>query len=257
MRVTKQDIFNVKTQLQQEIQQYEKQLQELIVKQGMITKVAELAQSILEYNELERNIGDRTYIFALLSSPPESLRNPLVKSNLFSYIEAAETVSVELVDFLLNDFIQQIKFDIQNGEDDDPGLVQAEYKEYIIPGKIIAERFDEIEPLLEEMNRFCKVLQPNYDANEAQTVLEYGIRKSISADTRMDPTLHLLKEVKLQYLTPEARARLVDEVEEHLAIIRFEVAKDQNIAMDKAITMLEAREMNHGIPDSAPTPPQS
>ncbi len=256
MKVTKEEIYNWKVKLQQDIERYEKQLQQIIRQQESIGKVVELAQSILQYDELQRQIDDRTVLFSLFSEPPESLRHPLVKASFFTYLEAAETVGIELVDFLVNDFLQQIRYDIQNGEDDDVQLIQAEYKEYIIPGKIVAERFDEIEPLLEEMNRFCKIVNPNYNPMEAQAVLEYGIQKSIGADTKLDPTIHLVKEVQLQYLTGEARARLLDAVEERLAVMRYEEAKDQNIAMDKAVTMLEMREAAAGATDSAPAPPK-
>ena len=121
-------------------------------------------------------------------------------------------------------------------------LIEADYKEYIIPGKIIAERFDEIEGLLTEMIRFCKYLDHKYSEERASDVLKYAFRISIDADTRMPPTIKALKEFQFTYLRPTDRAELLDHVEEHLAILRFEQVRKQNIAMEKAVAILQKRE---------------
>ncbi|MFH1426162.1 MAG: hypothetical protein ABIG66_01890 [Candidatus Kerfeldbacteria bacterium] len=242
MMITQEQIFEKKKQLQEEIEQFEAKLTELVAKQATIKKIEDLAQSILEYNDLERQISDRTQLFALLSEPPESLRRPMVKSALFDYFEAAETVSIEMVDFIVSDFLTQIREDVQAGEDTDLDSVEAEYKEYVLPGKIIAERFDEIDPLMDEMVRFCRLVDAGYDEKRANEVLEYAFGKSVLADTKMDPTIKALRELQFTFLTPEARARLLDQVEEHLAVLRYEEVKNQNIAMDKAVAMMEKKE---------------
>lgn len=245
MNINQEQIFQAKQELQQQIEEYDKKLTAERIKQETLTKVEELAKSILDYNELQRQISDRTHLFALLSAPPESLRSPFIKSELFSYFEAAETVGPEFVNFLVDDFLTQIRADIQSQEDDSVDLIQSEYKEYIIPGKIIAEHFNEIDELLAEMNRFCKMLDPNYDEATAAKVLEYAFRISIDADTRMDPTIQALKEMNFQYLTPEDRVSLLDHVAEHLGVLRYEQAKNQNLAMQKAIELLAAKEEKH------------
>ncbi len=242
MRVTKENIFQMKQRLKQEIDQYEQQLTVLNQKLSTFEKIPELADAILDYNTLTGEIEARTHLFQLFTSPPESLRHPLVKAIFFSYIESAETVGVDVVDFLVNDFLQQIRLDIQNGEDDDVDLIQSEYKEYIIPGKIIAEQFNEIEDLLDEMNRFCKVIHPKYNTMQAREVLVYAVTRSIASDTRMEPTIHYVREVPSQYLTSEDRVTLLDTIEEHLAILRFEKTKQQNVAMDTAVEMLAQRQ---------------
>jgi len=43
-------------------------------------------------------------------------------------------------------------------------------------------------------------------------------------------------------LRPTDRAELLDHVEEHLAILRFEQVRKQNIAMEKAVAILQKRE---------------
>lgn len=246
MNVTKEQIFEVKQRLQQEIQQFEGQLKELIVKQAQIKKIDVLAQSILQYEDLQNHISDRAHLFALFSSPPESLRRPMVKSQLFSYVEAAETIGVDMVNFLIDDFLHQIRLDIQAGEDDEVDLIHAEFKEYIIPGKIIAERFEEIDDLLSEMNRYCKVVDPQYDEARARDVLVYAFEISVNADTRMEPTVHALREIDFGYITPEDRGQLLDKVQERLAIIQYDQMRTQNIAMEKAVKMMSEREEKAG-----------
>lgn len=242
MNITKEQIFQVKQQLQNEITQYEGQLKELVTKQAQIKKIDVLAQSILQYEDLQNQISDRAHLFALLSSPPESLRRPMVKAQLFSYIEAAETIGIDMVNFLIEDFLHQIRLDIQAGEDDAVDLIHAEFKEYIIPGKIIAERFEEIDDLLAEMNRYCKMIDEQYDEEQARDVLVYAFEISVNADTRMEPTVHALREIEFGYLTPDDRAALLDKVTERLAILQYDQMRTQNIAMEKAVSMMEERD---------------
>lgn len=240
--ITQEDIFVMKQQLQKEVEEFETKLQELVQEQPKIKKIEKLAESILQYDELIREISDRTAVFSLLSAPPASYRSPFTKSQLFEYIQSAETISVELVDFIVSAVLEQLRKDIQSGEDDSVDLIQAEYKEYIIPGKIIAERFDEVDELLAEMNRFCTRLNQEYNPWDAGRVLAYAFRKATDADTRMDPTIAALKTGQFEYLSPEDRASLLDHVQEHLAVMRYEQARHQQIAMEKAVQMIEARE---------------
>lgn len=240
--VSQEKTFEWKKVLQQNIEQYEKRLQETVQKQATATKIEELAQLILEYEDIQNHIGDRAHVFALLSEPMEAVRRPMVKSQFFSYIEAAETVGIELVDYLTDWFLEQIRIDIQAGEDDAVDLIQNEYKEYILPGKIIAERFDQIDMLIDEMNRYCRAVDADYDEQLANDVLEYAFRISVHADTKMEPTIHAVRELQFSALTPESRASLLDAITEHLSILRFEEGKKQQIAMDKAVEMIEQRE---------------
>lgn len=241
-RITPEEIFNTKQKLQKEVEEFETKLQQLVQEQAKMKKIEKLAESILEYDQLIREISDRTAVFSLLSAPPDSYRSPFTKSQLFEYIQSAETISVELVDFIVTAVLEQLRKDIQSGEDDSVDLIQAEYKEYIIPGKIIAERFDEIDDLLAEMNRFCTRLSPEYNPWDAREVLAYAFRKATDADTRMDPTITALKTGQFEYLSPEDRAALLDHVQEHLAVMRYDQARKQQIAMDKAVQMIEAQE---------------
>lgn len=235
-------IFGIKKQLQEEITAYEKQLQDLIIEQKKTHNIEKLALSIMRYDQLESEIADRTLLFSLFSGSLTQLRSPYVKSQLFEYIEAAETVSVEIVDVLVSAVLTELRDSIQLGDDDSVDLIQAEYKEYILPGKIIAERFDEIDALIAEMNRFCKTLDLSYSEESARSVLVYAFRKSIDADTRMPPTVAALQNHPFAYLLPEDRAGLLDHVNEHLAVLRYNEAKKQQIAMEQAIAQREKKE---------------
>lgn len=240
--ITQEQIFEQKQKLQEEITEFETKLQEHREAQAKIKKIEKLAESILQYDAIVREIADRTSVFSLLSAPTDAFASPYTKSQLFDYIQSAETVSIDLVDFIVNIMLSQLRKEIQSGEDDTVELIQAEYKEYIIPGKIISERFDEIDDLLGEMNRFCAAVNNEYNPWDARKVLAYAFRKATDADTRMDPTISALKERQFEYLTPEDRAELLDHVHEHLAVIRYDDARHQQIAMDKAVKMLEARD---------------
>ncbi len=242
MNITQEHIFQKKQQLQQEIVDYERQLREQMAHQQQTTDIEQLAKSILEYNEIERNIEDRAHVFSLLSSPPESLLSPYVKSELFSYFVSAETVGPELVNFLVDETLMQVRALIQSGEDDSVDLIQAEFKEYVLPGKIIAERFDEIEPLVEEMNRYCTVVDAQYNPASAQAVVRYAFEIALNADIRLDPLIHALRELPLKVLNEADRALLLDHVEERLGTLRFEQARKHQVAMERAVKILERRE---------------
>lgn len=246
MNISTEELFEKKQMLQEQMHAYEEHLQEVVKKQTETRKIEVLAQLVLEYDQIEKEIEDRTKVLELLSAPPQSLRSPFVKANLFELFVAAETVSAALTDFLVSDVLIQLRGDIQSGEDNTTDLIQTEYKDYIIPGKLIAQRFEEIDGLLDEMNRFCKGVDPNYDDKEAQNVLEYAFRLSIDADTQLEPSVHALEKLQFRYLTPEARQRLMDHLNEHLAIVRFENARKQTIAMEHAVQIIHEQELKEG-----------
>lgn len=242
MNVTQDQIFQKKQQLQTEIEQYEKQLQQMAITRDSVKDIQKLAKAILDYNEIERQIEDRAHVFSLLSSPPESLLSPFVKAELFSYFVAAETVGPDLVNFLVDDVLMEVRAAIDAGEDDAVDLVQAEFREYVLPGKIIGQRFDELEPLLEEMNRDCAALDPKYNPESARNVLRYAFEVSLNADIALDTVIQCLREMPFKYLNEADRAFLLDAVEERLAILRYEYAKKQNVALERAVKIVEHRE---------------
>lgn len=242
MNIPTEQIFEQKQMLQTQMHELEPQLHAVIQKQAEAKHVEVLAQLILEYNRLEREIEDRSRVFSLLSSPQQSLRSPFVKAHLFDAVVAAETVSAELVDFLVDDLLIQLRGDVQSGQDNAVDLIQAEYKEYIIPGKIMAGRFDMLNQLLEEMNRFCSVVDAAYQPSQAEHVLEYAFKKAIDADVRMPPIVNAIKEYGFQYLTEDARARLLSQVDERLAVLRFDEARKLGIAMAAAVHMRAEQE---------------
>jgi hypothetical protein len=247
MNVTQEQVFQKKQQLQQEIETYEKQLQQLAAERGTLTDIRKLAQSILHYNEIERQIEDRAHVFSLLSLAPESLLSPFIKAELFSYFAAAETIGPDMVNFLVDDVLMEVRAAIDAGEDDSTDLIQAEFREYVLPGKIIAQRFDELEPLLEEMNRQCKLLDPKYSSESARAVLRYAFEAALNADIHLDPLITAVRELPMKYLNEADRALLLDAIEQRLSSIRYELAKKENVAMERAVKLIEHREAEEDL----------
>lgn len=246
MHITEEQIFQIKKQLQQEIEQFEQERMAVQAEQAKENKVEKLAELILRYDQIEGEIESRSQLFSLFSSPPGSLTSPFIKAELFSYFEEAETIGPEMVNFLVEDFHTQAKKEIESGEDDEVDLIQAQYKEYILPGKIIGEKFDELDALVREMINYCYSVDPNYDPehepNSAGQVLKYAFEISITADTRMEPTIEAIQNQQFMFLKGEHRLELLDKAQERISILRFDEAKKQNIAMEMAVQMLEERE---------------
>lgn len=242
MTMSPEHIFSAKQQLQTEIDRYEQQLHSLVSQMEQAKKIETLAQCILTYNEIERQIEDRSKLFSLFSSPEMSWSSPYVKAELFEYIVAAETVGPEFVSVLMDDVLEEVREEVQDGELDNPDLITAEYKEHVLPGMLIARRFHEVTNILDEMNKACVGADSAYNPERAHSALVYAFRRAIDADIALDPIIHALKEWRAGWLTEEDRAELLDHVEERLAIIRFETAKNQNIAMEQAIGILEKQE---------------
>lgn len=249
--ISAEQLFQTKQQLQQEVEQYEQQLEALVHQQNATQKIEELCQYLLQYNEVIRQIEDRQHVLSLLSNPLTSLRSPYVKAQFFSYIVAAETVNIDIVNLLVDEYVQQFRLDVQSGlslkeqkeqEEQTVESIQSEFKEYIIPGKITAERFAEIDDLLDEMNRYCRGVDATYTDDRAHAVLVYAFRVAIVADTAMPPIVEALRTHEFRYLKPEDRATLLDEAEEHIAVLRFEAVKKQNVAMDQAVQIVAKRE---------------
>ncbi len=234
--------FQTKQQLQHAVEQYEQELTTLIHQQNATKKIEELSEYLLKYNEIIRQIEDRQHVLSLLSNPVTSLRSPYVKSQFFSYVEAAETVSTDVVNLLVDEFIQQFRLDVQSGAEMTVESIQSEFKEYIIPGKITAERFAEVDDLLDEMNRYCRGVDATYKDELAHEVLVYAFRIAIDADTAMPPIVGALENHQFRYLKPEDRASLLDEAQEHIAVLHYEATKKQNVAMDQAVQIIAKRE---------------
>lgn len=240
--MTPEQLIKIKTQLQSEVEEWEKKLQEVIQKQKDEKKPEKLAALILEYDKIEREIEDRTHVFSVLSQPEEALASPYLKSEWYSYIEAAETVSPELVDAVMERFAVPIRQSITSGEDDAVDLIQAEYKEYLIPGQILSGHFERIDGLVMEMNAAIMKLDPGYDTKQSTLPVFYAFQKAIDSNVRIEPIAEAVKAATVKNLTVDQRNQLLDKLEERAAVLRFEITRKQNVAMDKAIEELAAKE---------------
>jgi hypothetical protein len=240
--INPEQVFQLKQQLEQQSHELEKTLLEIQQKQQETKSVEHLAELILQYEEVQRQITDRGQLFIFFSNPESTITSPYKKAELFTTIEAAETIGLQLVDVVADMILEQVRQDIQSGEDDSADLVIAEYKEYILPAKIIAGRFDQIDMLIDEMMRACKSIDPQMNDEQAHAALVYAFEAALDADIVVDPVIQALRETEFRSLKPEDRAMLLDRVEERLAVLRYEKTKQQNIAMDQALAMIEKRE---------------
>lgn len=240
--MTPDRLIEIKTKLQAEIEKWEKKLQTVIDQQKKEKDLERLAKQILEYEKIEHEIEDRSHVFSVLSQPEETLASPFIKAEWYSYIEAAETVSPEMVDAVMDRFTPAMRAAIESGEDDTPDLIQAEFKEYIIPGQILGGHFDRIDGLVMEMNAQIKQRFPEYDPKQAGDLVFHAFQKAINSHVRIEPIAEAAKAGSVKALTVDQRNGLLDELEERAAILRFETARKTNVAMEKAIARREQAE---------------
>lgn len=239
--MTPQQLVEIKNKLQTEIQDFEKKLQAIIVQQKNEKNVEKMAALILKYDQTEREIEDRSHVFSLLSEPETELASPFVKSEWYSYIEAAETVSPELVQTVVDRFSPAIRQAIHSQDDDAVDLIQAEYHEYLIPGFILANQADRVDGLVMEMNAACTTLDPAFTPTQSSQVVFHAFQKAINSNVRIEPIAEIVKAGSVKSLTPEQRNTLLDELEERAAVLRFEVARKQTLAMEKALKIFEQK----------------
>lgn len=236
--MTPERLVALKNQLQQEISDWEKKLQTIILKQKSERKLEKLAALILEYDQIEREIEDRSHVFSVLSEPEETLTSPFIKSQWYSYIEAAETVTPEVVESVMDRFSPAIRAAIEAGEDDTPDLIQSEFKEYILPGQILAGHPERLDGLVMEMNAMIRKINPNFNSSSAHELVFYAFQKAINLNVRIEPIAEVVKAGTIKSLTVDERNALLDQVEERAAVLRFEASRKQNVAMEKALELL-------------------
>ena len=225
--------------LSKEVEEYNTKLQELVVKQEKINNPEKLAVSILEYEDIENNISDRGYVLSALDGL-DRFTSDYFKAELMSYFEAAETVEDDLVDFLVTTFDQEVT--TKEPEDfDHEDMWLAHYKEYVLPGKILAHKFEQLDDLAGKMNELIIKQWPEYDKERSKGVLKYSFEKVIDGNIKLDPLIDNLKVVDYQNLNKEEKNELLESLTAALGVKRFEEARRQEVAMDKAINMLKEK----------------
>lgn len=229
-----------KQELEKEVEKYHQELNKLIEEQANITNVEELAQSIIHYTEIENDISDRGLLLSLFSQDVEHFKSPYFKAQFGSYLDAAETCSPEIVNFITNVFHDAISTDFSKYRYADE--FHTEYRQHIFPGKILASRFQDLDPLVKEMINYIKAVDPKYDENIVTQELYEAFKVAINMNITLSNVKKALEEGKIAFLTEEARKDLLVMIEEKEKIRRYTKAKDQNVAMERAVKMLEQRE---------------
>ncbi|MBU0732410.1 hypothetical protein KKC88_06045 [Patescibacteria group bacterium] len=230
-----------KTDLQEEVDHYHAKLQEEVANQKEITNIEELAQSILDYTNIENEISDRGLILTLLSQSVEHFKSPYFKAQFGLYLDAAETCSPEIVNFITDIFHEEIRTEFPTYQF--PDEFHTEYRDHIIPGKILAGHFDEIDGLVREMIDNVRQIEPKYDESMATQQLYEAFKVALDMHIRLDAIKVALEEGRIAFLTEEARKDLLELLEEKKKAQQFEESKDQNVAMERAVKMLEQREV--------------
>ncbi len=225
--------------LTQEIEENNQKLQELVKKQEKINNPEKLAVSILEYENLENEISDRGYVLTILDGL-DRFTSDYFKSQIFSYFEAAETVGEDLVNFLTEVFDQEVTTkELEDFDHEDMWL--AHYKEYVLPGKILAHKFEQLDDLVGKMNEIIIKQWSDYDKEKSKTVLKYSFEKVIDGNIKLDPLIDDLKEREYKNLSEEEKDELLESLTAALGVKRFEEARRQEVAMEKAINMLNEK----------------
>ena len=229
-----------KQQLEKEVQENHTKLQQIILEQKEIKEVEKLAQSILEYTEVENQISDRGLLLSLLSQDTDHFKTPYFKAQFDNYLDAAETCSPEIVNFITDIFHEEIREDFVNFKFTDE--FHQEYRRHIFPGKILASRFEELDHLVREMNENIQKLEPEYDENLSTQELYEAFKIAIGMNINLAGVKEFLISTNIGFLTEEARKDLLELVEEREKIKEFTIAKDQNVAMERAVKMLEQKQ---------------
>lgn len=239
--------FNIKQQMQQNIELAEKQLQALIVSQHEMKDINVLARSIREYENIEHMIENQAHVFSFFSSPVDSVLSPFVKMELLSYVLAARDVDSEIAKTTAAVVHQELSLMAQSEEDSDTTNIEEEYKEFILPAYLIAEQYAEIESLMRELIRFCQLRDQQYNEIHARDVLRYAVELTIDVSTSLDSLIVLIREGLGTWMSEADRVGLLDACEERLASLRFDEKKRENLAHEKAVLMLENREKHATI----------
>lgn len=185
----------------------------------------------LKYEDLQREINDRQIVLDLLGSGDSRFSSQLYQAEFWNYLVAAETISNDLVNALVDKMHAAIVKELPTYESYEE--FHAPYKHILIPGKIVAGRFDEIDGMVEEMNNYIQQVIPEYDRSKSLEVLPVAFGYSIAADTKNPPIQKALETRQFQWLLPEEQKRLLKEVIEQEAYVQDFREKNKLIARQK------------------------
>lgn len=240
--ITPEVAFDIKQRMQQEIERAEGELRACVQKQTEITKVEVLAQSVLEYEDIQRKLENYAHVFSFFAAPVQSVLSPLVKAEVLEYVHAAVQVDPDIAKKAAEMIAEELRLLIQSNDDDTLDMVEAEYRNYIVPAYLLAGLYNETNDQLMQMIRFCTQYSTDYGNTQAADVLRFGLEIVIDASEELTPLIAAIKTSFPKFLTEADQALLLDACEERLAEVRFEMSKKENLAHEKAVEMLERRE---------------
>lgn len=231
------------SKLTTDIAAYQAQIQTIILQQEAALNAKDedtYVRLYLQYNEISREINDRQHLLEVLGAGEERFANDLYKAEFWSYLVAAETVDLNLVNELTEKMHATAPAGFAEAESYDE--IQAAYKNYILPGKIIGGRFDELDGLVDEMNTHIQRRIPTFDRSLSLPVLPYAFSLTIDSDTENEAVKQALETREFAWIQPEERNRLLKEMAEQIAYVQDELVRNEQIARNRYRDFLQQKE---------------
>ncbi|MCW1929812.1 MAG: hypothetical protein KIH62_000680 [Candidatus Kerfeldbacteria bacterium] len=234
--------FSIKQRMQEQIVAAEAELQAIVHEQAQTNSVEKLSLLVLTYESIEERLENYSHVFSFFAAPVQSVLSPLVKSEALEYVRAATAVDADLGKQVAQTIAEELRVLIESQDDDALDMVEAEYRNYIVPAYLIAGLYTEANDQLMQMMRFCAQYEKEYGTVQAADVLRFGLEIAIDVSYELTALIAAIRTSFPQFLMEADQAFLLDACEERLAEIRFETSKRENLAHEKAVEMLERRE---------------
>jgi len=230
----KPDVFEWVPKLTGELEDLQSQLSGVMKDQKKALKDSDekiYVPLYLKYNEIERAINDRQHVLRLLSEK-DNFESEFYRGDFWSYLIAAETIGNELVDALTNEMRDAVKNGFHQYETFEQ--FHSPYKNFILPGKIIAGKFDELDTTVEELNHYIQQIIPKYDRSKSLEVLPYAFKLAIDADVEVGAIKSDLEKADYSWLMKEEVESLLEHADERLAQLQDIHIKNEQVAADRA-----------------------
>lgn len=242
---------NILSDLEKIVTIEEQVLQEIIHKQYDAQDMETLAHLHMEYQEIEQRMDAASELYIFFSKSKESWLHPLVKSELFSILHAATLVQPKLCNVIASALRDAIMTNVRKRFYDSVDLVEAEYKEYLLPAVIFSEVFGDIDHDVTMMIDACVALDPQYDRNRGIHIVRDACAHVIETVERTDAIATALQKNVITMLNADDRAMLLTQIVKRQATQRFVKAKAQEDTMKKIIEMRERQEQETNVEDSS------
>ena len=219
-----------RTLLTEQMATWREKLTDIIAKQDTAKAEKDEASFVklyLEYASIEREITDRQHVLELIHDPA-NFESDFYQADFFSYLVAAETIGLDLVDDITTEMRIAVVREFSEYETFDE--FHAPYKNFILPGKILAGHFDDLDAVIDDMNHYIMQIVLEYDRSKSLEVLPYAFGLAIDADVNVELFLKGLHEGDWVWLRPEDREATIKAAFDEIAERESKKIKDENVA---------------------------